>query len=294
MSVQDHPSSSSDSHPYEGYALEAENAAEMARLMVQDQVLTQAMGGVFSEQTDLSGIHHVLDIGCGPGGWILNVAQQHPDIRAVGVDISHLMIEYATSLAQTQGLTNAQFQVMDVTHPLAFPDNSFDLVNGRILVGFLTKPQWSALVQECARITRPGGILRLTEAEWGFTNSPAFDTLSGFIGLAAYRAGHSFSPHGRTIGTANVLRLLLREAGYGDIQCKAHAVDYSTGTPLYEGNVQDHLIFHKLIQPFFVQMQVASQEELEYLYEQMEAEVQDKDFCAIDYYLTVWGKRMSA
>ncbi len=285
------PDSSVGSHSYEGYALDAENAAEMARLMVQDRVLTQAMGGVLPEQTDLSQVYHVLDIACGPGGWLLDVVHQHPHTHGVGIDISQLMMEYATSLATAKGLPNVQFRVMDATQRLDFPDNTFDLINGRILVGFLSRPQWPALIQECARITKPGGILRLTEAEWGFTNSAAFDTLSGFIALAAYRAGHSFSPHGRTIGTANVLRLLLRQTGYQDIQYRAHAVDYSAGTELHEGNVQDHLVFHKLIQPFFVQTQVATQEELESLHAQMEEDMQSEDFSAIDYFLTVWGHK---
>jgi ubiquinone/menaquinone biosynthesis C-methylase UbiE len=276
---------------HEGYALDAENAAEMARLMVQDQVLTQAMGGVLPEQTDLSHLSHALDIGCGPGGWILSLTQEYSHIQGVGIDISHLMIEYANRLATLRGLSNARFEVMDATKPLDFPDHHFDLVNGRILVGFLSKAQWPTLVQECARITRPGGMLRFTEAEWGFTNSPAFDTLSGFIGLAAYRAGHSFSPHGRTVGNATMLRFFLQRAGYQDIACQAHVVDYSAGTELHEGNVQDHLVFHKLIQPFFVQMQVATQEELESLYAQMEQEVQAPDFCALDFYLTVWGNK---
>ncbi len=289
--MTDRMDSSADTRSYEGYALDAENAAEMARLMVQEQVITRAMGGVLPEQTDLSAIHQVLDIGCGPGGWILNLAQEYPHMQGTGIDISHLMIEYANSLAASWKLPNARFHVMDATQPLAFPDNTFDLVNGRILVGFLSKHQWLALLKECYRITRPGGIVRMTEAEWGFTNSAAFDTLSGYIGLAAYRAGHSFSPHGRTVGTANILRLLQQQAGYQDIRSKAHAVDYSAGTELHEGNVQDHLVFHKLIQPFFVQMQVATQEELDQLYTQMEQEVQAKDFCAIDYYLTVWGRK---
>ena len=289
--MTDLPNSSSGTQSYEGYALDSEDTVEMERLLVQDRVITQAMGGVLPEQSDLSGIHQVLDIACGPGGWILNLAQHSPHIQAIGIDISRLMTEYATNLATSRGLANARFQVMDATQPLSFPDQTFDLVNGRILVGFLSQPQWPTLIQECARITRPGGILRLTEAEWGFTNSPAFDTLSSFIGLALYRAGHSFSPHGRTVGTGNILRLLLQQAGYQDIECKAHAVDYSAGTDLHEGNVQDHLLFHKLIQPFFVQMQVATQEELDYLLEQMEAEVQAPDFCAIDYYLTVWGRK---
>jgi hypothetical protein len=68
-------------------------------------------------------------------------------------------------------------------------------------------------------------------------------------------------------------------------------VDYSTGTEAHESNVQNMLIVFKLFQPFFVQMQIATQEELEGLHKQMEEEMQAEDFCAIDYFLTVWGRK---
>lgn len=60
------------------YFIDAENAAEMARLVYQDQLLTRTMGGVLAEQSDLSNIHNVLDIACGPGGWVLDVARANP------------------------------------------------------------------------------------------------------------------------------------------------------------------------------------------------------------------------
>lgn len=289
--MADIPASSSGPSNYEGYVIDAENAAEMARLMLQDRLITRAMGGVLPEETDLSQVFHVLDIACGPGGWLLDLVSQYPHIQGIGIDISHLMMSYANNLAEERDLPNAQFHVMDVTQPLHFANNSFDLVNGRILTGFLTTQQWSALMQECARITRPGGILRLTEVEWGFTNSAALDTLSGMTALSFYRAGHTFSPSGRTIGTANMLRLLLKRAGYQDIQYRAHAVDFSTGAEAHESNVQNVLVVYKLIQPFFVQMQVATEEELQRLYMQIEEDMQKEDFCAIDYYLKVWGKK---
>ena len=117
------------------------------------------------------------------------------------------------------------------------------------------------------------------------------NSLSGFLALAAYRAGHSFSPHGRTIGTANVLRLLLRRAGYEVIGHRAYAVDYSAGAELHESNVQNLLVVFKQVQPFFAQMQLATEEELQRLYEQMEEDLQTEDFCGIDFYLTVWGRK---
>jgi SAM-dependent methyltransferase len=283
--------SSGTTQPYERYFIDAENAAEMARLVLQDRLITKSMGGVLPEQTNLSQVFHVLDLACGPGGWLLDLVEQYPHIRGVGIDISHLMMSYANNLAKERDLPNVQFHVMDATQSLDFADNSFDLVNGRIMTGFMTAQQWPALVEECRRVLRPGGILRLTEVEWGFTNSPALDTLSGMTALSLYRGGHSFSPSGRTVGTANMLRLLLKQAGYQDIQYRAHAVDFSKGAEVHESNVQNVLVVYKLIQPFFLKMQVATEEELQRVYGRLEQEMLAEDFCAVDYYLTVWGRK---
>ena len=289
--MTDQTSSSSHQQDHKGYILDAENAAEMARLMLQDHMLTQALGGLIPEQSDLSQIHQVLDIGCGPGGWLLDLVTQYPHLHGVGIDISELMIPYASHMAESRGLSNVNFQVMDATKGLSFPDSTFDLVNARILTGFLSTQQWAGLLSECARITMPGGLLRLTEAEWGFTTSPALDALTGYVTKAMYLGGHTFSPHGRTFGTTPVLRLLLQQAGYEHIEQQAHVVDFSTGTPWHESNTQNHLVFHKQVQPFLIYMQVATPEELLQLYAQMEADFQSNTFCGIDYYLSVWGRK---
>jgi ubiquinone/menaquinone biosynthesis C-methylase UbiE len=281
----------SNTPDHEGYIIDAENAAEMARLMVQDHVVTQAMGGALPEQTNLTQVFHVLDVACGPGGWLLDLVTQYLHMQGVGVDISRLMMEYATTQAKQQGLSNVQFHTMDITKALHFADNTFDLVNGRMMTGFLTRSQWPELLQECYRITRPGGVLRFTEAEWGLTNSAALDAFTGLIARAFYELGHTFSPSGRTFGTANMLRLLLKQAGCEDIQCRASAVDFSAEAVGHESGVQNILTFHKLVQPLLVRLKLATQEELESLYAQMEKEVQADDFCAVDYFLTVWGRK---
>src|SRR6266700_7815889 len=70
------------------YIIDAESAAEMARLVSQDRLTTKSMGGLLPEQTDLSSIHRVLDVACGPGGWVLDMAFEHPEVQVVGIDIS--------------------------------------------------------------------------------------------------------------------------------------------------------------------------------------------------------------
>src|SRR5689334_109931 len=66
------------------YFIDHESAAEMARLLDQDRLYTEAMGGFFSERSDLSMIQRILDIGCGPGGWVQEVAYAYPEKEVVG------------------------------------------------------------------------------------------------------------------------------------------------------------------------------------------------------------------
>ncbi len=44
------------------YILDAESSAEMARLMQQDRMITEGMGGLFPERDDVSTMHDILDV----------------------------------------------------------------------------------------------------------------------------------------------------------------------------------------------------------------------------------------
>lgn len=273
------------------YFIDAENAAEMARLTVQDSITTKAMGGLFPEHAGVSNIHDVLDIACGPGGWVLDVAQTYPDKKVTGIDISRLMIEYAKSQANGKGLSNASFQVMDALKPLEFADNSFDLVNARFLMAFMPKTAWGQLLQEAMRITRPGGIIRLTEFEAPVTNSLGVTTLAGMLTRSLWRAGQSFSPDGRHMGITPVLARLLREAGCIQVQEMAHIMDYSIGTEAHASNYQNVMTLYKLLQPFFVKMGVTTQEEVNQVYQQALEEMKSKDYFGVIFFLAAWGTK---
>ncbi|GAC1345735.1 MAG: hypothetical protein NVSMB27_08290 [Ktedonobacteraceae bacterium] len=273
------------------YFIDAENAAEMARLANQDHIVTQSTGGLFPEQSDLSTMNDILDIACGPGWWALDVAHTYPWMKVVGVDISQLMVTYARSQAQRQRQKNVSFKVMDALKSLDVPDNSFDLVNMRFITAFMTRDAWPRLLQECKRILRSGGVLRVTESEWNITNAPASEKIMGMTARAVYLAGQTFSPDGRQVGITPVLGRLLRDAGFQNIQKMAHVLDFSFGAEAHEGWCQNCMVIHKLIQPFLIKMGVTTQEEIDLLYQQEQEEMQSEDFCGIMFYLTVWGKK---
>src|SRR5258708_37870128 len=146
----------------------------MARLMYQDKLITQAMGGLLEDIPRASQVRRILDVACGPGSWALEVAFNYPKFQVVGFDLSNLMIQYANAQAKAQRLSNARFLVMDARKPLEFPDGWFDIVNARFISGFMHKEDWPKVVRELVRITRPGGAVRLSETnDTGIKTSPA-------------------------------------------------------------------------------------------------------------------------
>lgn len=283
------PQERSDSSQKHSYVVDAESAAEMARLMRQDQVITRGMGGIFPEKIEFSGIERVLDLACGPGGWVLETAFTYTDVEVVGVDISERMVAYASAQAKVQGLPNASFQVMNILQPLNFPDASFDLVNARLIVGFMRHEMWPAVLSECVRILRPGGILRFTEFEPDYSNKVFFGRTTSMLIRAMARGGIAFSPEGWRIGIIPMLPSFFRKAGLNKIGQMAHLVEFSAGTAAHESFYHDMATGYQLVGPFIEKMGVATTAEWEETYKKGLAEMFEDDFCAAWSFLTVWG-----
>ena len=68
----------------------------------------------------------ILDVGCGVGILTTFYARQHPDKAFVGIDRSPASIARAQEQAKALGLTNVQFECLDLDHTT--PSRSFDLI----------------------------------------------------------------------------------------------------------------------------------------------------------------------
>lgn len=275
------------------YIMGSENAAEMARLINQDLLITRSMGGPFPYWTEaeLATISNLLDIACGPGGWALEVARAYPQMHVIGVDISQTMIRYADALADSRGYGNIQFGIMDVTKTLDFPNNSFDFVNARLLAGFMPKNGWPQLLQECMRVLRPGGIVCLTEWEFTVTNSLAQEKLNAMLTRAGTIMKRSFSLDGRSVGITPLLDRFLKNVGFTNINQQAFVVNFSSGTSAHEGHAENVMVGFDILRPFINQVEKMSDEEYTLLHQQMVAEMFADDFCGLSYNLSAWGQK---
>ena len=275
------------------YVLDEESEMEMARLLRQDQLLTQGMGGILPDQHDLSNVQRVLDLACGPGGWVLDLAFTYQDIEIVGIDVSERMITYANAQAKAQERSNASFRVMNVLEPLDFPSASFDLVNARFISPFVRREMWPKLFAECLRILRPGGTLRLTELEWGISNKASFEKACQMFQQAMTLIGNNFSPNGLHHGIIQMLPRFFQEAGLQHVGKLAHAIDFSASTAVAarDGYYHDLSSAFPAIEPVMVKTKLLTAEAWQELYQRGLAEMFEEDFCSVYILLTIWGNK---
>lgn len=276
------------------YVLDPEDMAEMLRLMRQDELVNQGMGGLFPElQNQLpSQYKRIIDMGCGPGNWVLNVAYEYLEVEVVGIDISKLMIRYAQTQARTEERGNALFVEGNLLKPLPFDDASFDLVNARFMTGFVPRKDWPAVVQEFFRILRPGGMLRLTEIDTGgISNSAALEEILSLTTRMMHQLGYGFSPNGHSFGMTPMLGKFLRDVGGQEIQHQAHAIDFSYGTEFHQSQYEDWRSGFLRLLPVLMKCGLTTDEAFTTLYEQMQQEMLAEDFRGIWYILTAWGRK---
>ncbi len=275
--------------PKNEYIIDIEMAAETARLVEQDKLFTQAMGGLLPELSDLSQVEHLLDIGCGPGGWAIEVAYKYPDIEVMGVDINRTMVNYARAIAKSQGLKNVLFDVMNVREGLEFDDNTFDLINARFILGFMDIASWPVLLAECMRVLKPGGIIRFSEGEMVSSSSAAVERLTGCIWQALTKQGRSFSRDGRSAGIACMFPTLFHHAGFQQIKQRAFLLDSSYRGELYSSSYREYEITFILLKPYLVGSGVIDEEEYDRQYNTMQIDMLRDDFTAISFGITALG-----
>ncbi len=262
---------------------------ERERVTLQDQMITRMMGGVLPEQEDPTIFHRVLDVGCGTGNWLVEAAKSYPSITTlVGVDVSIRMVDFARELAKEQGVSDrVDFHVMDALRMIEFPPNYFDLVNQRMGWSYLRTWDWPELLQEYQRVTRGGGVIRITESGvFVETNSPALTQYWTIVRDAFFHAGHLFE--NRREGVTSKLADLLHQCGLCDVQTRSVVFDYSEPSEDRDIFIEDHRLGFRTTLPF---LQKWSRVPIDYdqICQRAIEEMSQPEFTAQWEMVTAWG-----
>lgn len=136
------------------YRIYAKSYDDDRRLMLGDQALAARM--TFVADT-LSGVSAVLDLGCGTGDLLCTLGTLvGEEACCVGIDLSQEMLAVARHKIADCRLTYVV--QTDVTQPLPFADETFDLVASVNLLQEVSAPV--LVLEEVHRILKPGGSFR--------------------------------------------------------------------------------------------------------------------------------------
>ncbi|KAG6866005.1 hypothetical protein C0991_009677 [Blastosporella zonata] len=91
----------------------------------------------------------ILEIGCGSGAWAIQAAKTYPDATVTAIDVSPLPPRPLPR--------NMQFLQLNVTEPLPFEPESFDIIHARFV--FLHLQHWEKVLEHVVSLLKPNGWL---------------------------------------------------------------------------------------------------------------------------------------
>ncbi|KAF0556274.1 S-adenosyl-L-methionine-dependent methyltransferase [Gigaspora margarita] len=147
---------------------------EVDRCQMQHFLMKHIWEGNFSapvEELLSSYDTKILDIGCGSGAWILEMATEYPRPQFVGIDIVPL---YPSEIHPT----NVKFRQANVLTGLPFEDETFDFVYMRFMTFAFTINDWERAIKEALRVTKKGGYVEIMETDFRWYNEGPFDKTS--------------------------------------------------------------------------------------------------------------------
>ncbi len=162
----------------------------------------------------------VLDIATGTGAVLVAAAQMvGPQGRVQAIDLAGNMLDRAEHNLRMNGLSNADFHVMDATK-LDFKSAYFDAITCSFGLFFL--PDMRAALKEWYRVLKPGGRLIFTS----FTAN-AFQPQAKIFIEDIEATGLSIDDPGwQRLNNEDACRTILQQAGFDNIQLLQEQLGY--------------------------------------------------------------------
>ncbi|KAF8807992.1 S-adenosyl-L-methionine-dependent methyltransferase [Phlegmacium glaucopus] len=202
---------------------------ELERLDKQHTILADAMGGkyvppmaaVMADDTP-GETKACLDLGCGSGNWITDVARDFPHCTAVGIDL--------IPMQSSTMPPNLRSEVDDINLGLEHFYGDFNVVHARLISSGIK--DYHLLIDQIARVLRPGGMFHVSEFDFQI-----YDSNHCRIELDVDELGPPWLARWMT----HTLKAMIKSGG--DVDAASHLHEWILNNPMFEDVVYKEFWF---------------------------------------------------
>jgi ubiquinone/menaquinone biosynthesis C-methylase UbiE len=145
----------------------------------------------------------VLDVGCGTGSLVAELARSRPEVEVTGLDPDPLALARARRKLERAGVEARLDE--GFADDLPYPEASFDRVFSSFMFHHLSREVKEGMLREVSRVLAPGGALHLLDFGG---EAPAHGLLAHLV--------HRHDDVGDNFGGG--IARLLRQAGFGQVR----------------------------------------------------------------------------
>lgn len=281
--------------PYPTLPSQSNKSSELNIQAQLHQCLLQALEGrLYPEFIPVESMERVLDLGCGVGEWIFDLAKLHPHLHIHGIDAREEALRLAKIRRNISGLRQIEFRQIDHLEPLPLADQYLDFIHIRRCTHFIAPPLWPRVIEECVRTLRPSGWLLVVEMELCEISSPAYQEIHRITLQARNKLCQTLHSSETIASVAPRLYNMLLQTSLDEVGYDLHTIDLgflsgNTGY-IFLAEILRHAF---LMKPLVVQQGLLDAAEFDELIAQARKELQAPDLCGWAILLSVYGRRDS-
>lgn len=255
---------------------------ERLRLSVQDELFNRALPVVPS---GLKPPKRVLDVACGTGGWLREMARLYPQAELVGLDKNGLLLEYAKTVALAKDLA-ITYRIGDMfSLEKTFKSKQFDLIHMRSSTWFLGD-KIADVFATCQQLLAPGGTFYVVDFEQPYpTTSQAMRRYGTLFYQAMEKQGTMFK------GTAEITALF-HSLSFTNIRPGAAVIDLCAGAPNRNDFLSDVRRTFSVFKAMIIDAGLQTDEEYEALKQQCLEDMDKPDYGFLAFFLCISGQKL--